>query len=266
MGHVTVNGTRWYYELTGPEDAPVVALGNGIFADARNWAPLAARLAKRLRVLCFDFPGQGRSDALDRPVSVEAQARGLSALLETLGLERVHYLGVSYGAEVGLSWALDAPHQVQRLIAADCVAWVHPALAQRAEAWLAAIRGGDAELFYTVAAPDIFSPGFVAANPALMDRVREGFRALDLTAMEGLLSGYGDFDLRERLSELSAPTLFLCGALDTLKPPALMAELQRAVPGAEFLTLPGAGHAAHMEAPEAFLTAAWGFLTKEGSS
>jgi len=257
MGHVTVNGTRWFYELTGPEGAPAVALGNGIFADARNWVPLAARLATRFRVLCFDFPGQGRSDALGAPVTVEAQAQGVSALLEALGLESV------YGAEGGLSWALNAPHQVKRLIAADCVAWVHPALAGRAEAWLAAIRSGDPDLFYAVAAPDIFSPGFIQANPALMARVREGFRTLDLTAMDHLLSGYRDFDLRDALGGLSAPALFLCGELDTLKPPAVMAGLGRAVPGSEFLTLPGAGHAAHMEAPEAFWTAAWGFLTKE---
>lgn len=263
MAYATVNGRQWYYDLQGPRQAPVVILANGALADARSWINQVALLSKRYRVLSFDFSGQGRSESLEVDVTVSAQAHGLAALLKTLQIERAHLIGVSYGGEVGLSWALDHPEQALSLIIADSVARVDANLALRVEAWLAAARAGDPELLFQVTLPDIFSPAFIGRNAPFIENARRGYHSLDLVSVVHLLKRFREHDLTDRLPRLRIPALLLCGELDTLKPPGAMRTIADRLSNAEFLTVPAAGHALPLEKPEAFMTACLGFLTKQ---
>lgn len=259
-----IDGRRWTYDLTGPEGAPLVALANGVLADARGWAPQVAVLSKRYRVLTFDFPGQGRSEALERPVRVSEQAQGASALLEEVGGARVHWIGISYGGEVGLTLAAHRPERFESLIVADSVASIDTTLAWRVEAWLAAAKTGDPDLLYRVAVPDIFSAGYIEAHAQAMEVVRTGFHALNLTSVVHLLARYGDYDVTAQLEEIRVPTLLLCGELDTIKPPFAMKAMADRMPTSEYFSVPGAGHALPIEKPNEFMTASLGFLAKRG--
>ena len=63
------------------------------------------------------------------------------------------------------------------------------------------------------------------------------------------------------LQTIHVPTLIVVGEEDTLTPPALSAEMQRAIPGSELVTIPSAGHMSNLEQPEAFNAALASFLT-----
>jgi len=263
MPHVTIDGRRWFYDLHGNDSAPLVVLANGVLAEARGWGPQVDVLQSRYRVLTFDFPGQGQSDALDEAVTVAEQADGVAKLLRELDIGPVHWIGVSYGGEVGLQLAVDGAHHLQSLLVADSVARVDTYLACRAEAWLAAARTGDADLLYRVCASDIFSADFVSTHPDAMTAVQKGFHALELDSVVGLLERYADYDVSDHLSAIDVPTMALCGELDAIKPPSAMRALADAIPNATFLTVPGAGHALHLERPNEFMTACLGFLTQQ---
>lgn len=265
MPHISIDGRRWFYDLHGDEHAPLVVLANGVLAEARDWHSHVEVLASDYRVLTFDFPGQGQSDPLERSLSISEQAEGVTALLHTLDAVPIHWIGISYGGEVGLQLAVDHPGYLQGLVVADSVAAVGTYLACRGEAWWAAARTGDADLLYRVCTSDIFSAAFIASNPETMSTIQQGFHALDLDSIAGLLEGYLDYDVSARLSEINVPTMALCGELDLIKPPTAMRPLAEAIPNAQFVTVPGAGHALHIERPAEFLTACLGFLAQQGA-
>lgn len=262
MSHAMIGGQRWYYELEGPQNAPVAVFANGVLADTRVWSQHVPMLSKRYRVLTFDFPGQGQSDALCRSVTVAEQAEGAASLLEHLKLDSAHWIGASYGGEVGLYLAIEHPKRLRSLIVADSVDRVDANLAGRVNAWLAAARSGDPGLLFRVCLLDIFSPDYVRDHARAIEAARRQFHKLNLTSVVHLLERFGELEL-PHLDRIRAPVLLLCGELDTLKPPRAMQAMADRIPQAEYLTVPGAGHALSLEKPEAFMTACLGFLTKQ---
>lgn len=128
------------YEEVGPTGAPAVVVAGGISAH-RHVAPNAADAAPgwwgaqvgtgraldpaRLRLLSFDW--LGADGALDAPIDPADQAQAIAALLDRLGVERLHaFVGSSYGAMVGLQFAALHPARVGRLVAISGTHRAHP--------------------------------------------------------------------------------------------------------------------------------------------
>jgi 2-hydroxy-6-oxonona-2,4-dienedioate hydrolase len=94
-------------------DGPPLVLVHGSGMSASTWAPLMPYL-ERHRLIAFDLPGFGLSDAFDysgRPLRAHAVAQ-LTSLLDALGLERVPIVGTSLGGMWALCLAVDAPERV----------------------------------------------------------------------------------------------------------------------------------------------------------
>ena len=86
MSKAHANGIELYYELHGPEDAPLLVLNNGIIMNAAgSWAFQTRTLAQKCRILQYDCRGQGQSEHPDMPYSMELHADDLAALLTVLG-------------------------------------------------------------------------------------------------------------------------------------------------------------------------------------
>lgn len=120
---VTVNGAELHYHDTGGTDdpsAPVLLCIHGGAPGAYGWGnfgPVVPALARHLRLLVPDLPGYGRSG---RPEAeggrYEADARAFAAMLDALGIERAHVLGMATGGAVALAMAVHVPDVVDRLI------------------------------------------------------------------------------------------------------------------------------------------------------
>jgi len=263
MPKIRANGVELYYELHGAEDAPLLALNNGIIMNAAgSWVFQTQTLAKHYRVLQYDCRGQGQSEHPDEPYTMELHADDLAALLSELGYEQAHIAGISYGGEVGQAFALKYPQRCSSLILADTVSEVGDELRIIIESWLDAARAGDAEAFFNVTAPWNFSPEFIVANPALLADARGRYKLLDYPAVVRLSECFLEVDFTSRLGEIKCPTCIIVGAADLLKGPAYAAILKSGIPHAELHVLPGAGHASCWECPQEFNTTVLGFLAK----
>src|SRR5512143_161922 len=112
MPKVQANGIDLYYEFHGPEDALLLVLNNGILMNAAtSWAFQTEALGRHFRVLQYDCRGQGGSDHPDSPYTMELHADDLCALLSTLGYEKAHIAGISYGGEVAQAFVLNYPER-----------------------------------------------------------------------------------------------------------------------------------------------------------
>ena len=211
MPFATCNGVRLYYELHGPERAPVLVLNNGILMNAAaSWTPQTPAFSASCRVLQYDCRGQGQSDHPDGPYSMALHADDLAALFDALGIEAAHVLGILYGGEVAQAFALQHPARVRSLVLADTVSEVGPELRLGVEGWKAAALTGDPDLFYLVTVPWNFSPALhdragrhprggprAVPRPGLRGR-RQAVRCVPRRGLHGQAARDRDTDLRDR--------------------------------------------------------------------
>src|SRR4051795_277944 len=102
--------------VDGPEDAPVVVLSNSLGADRSMWDPQVPALAERYRVVTYDARGHGSSPVPAGPYSVDDLADDLLALLDRVGAERAHLVGLSLGGMTAMRLAARERARVGRLV------------------------------------------------------------------------------------------------------------------------------------------------------
>jgi 3-oxoadipate enol-lactonase len=237
-----------HHVLAGPADAPVLVLGNSLGTDLSMWDGVAAVLDGQFRLLRFDHRGHGGSPVLPGPYEIEDLGRDLLALLDTVGLERVSYCGLSLGGMVGMWLAARAPERVDRLALCCTSAWLPPA-----EGWLdraARVRAGGTAAVADAVLGRWFSTDWAAAHPAEVERARAMLVGVPPEGYAGCCEAIASMDLRADLPSIAAETLVLAGGNDVATPPSHGAAIAAAVPRARLVLLPQPAHLAAVEQPD----------------
>nr|MBP7677022.1 alpha/beta fold hydrolase [Thermoanaerobaculia bacterium] len=114
-GFLEVGSHRIRWEYVGKGDREAVCLLNGLAMHTRAWYGVLPRLVDACDVVLYDYLGQGLSSAPDEPYSIPAFAGYLPRVLDLLGIERVHAVGVSYGGFVAAEVARLFPERLHTL-------------------------------------------------------------------------------------------------------------------------------------------------------
>ncbi|MFF9205371.1 3-oxoadipate enol-lactonase [Streptomyces sp. NPDC014986] len=237
------------HRAEGPETAPPLLLGPSLGTSYALWDEVAPELSITHRVVRWDLPGHGGSAAgLIGPGATVGDLAGLVLrLADALGVERFAYAGVSLGGAVGLHLAVHHPDRLSSLAVICSSAhfngakpWEERAALVRCEGLADLAEGADARWF---------TSGFTV--PQLVD----DHRRADPEAYAACCDALAAFDLRDRLPEITVPTLAVAGREDPATPPEHLREIADAVPDAALVEIPGASHLAPAECPEAVLTA-----------
>jgi pimeloyl-ACP methyl ester carboxylesterase len=256
-----VNGVDLAYDDSG--DGPPLLLLHAGIADRSLWDDVTPMLAEHFRVVAPDLRGFGETSLPDGPFVYAADA---AALLDALGIERAHVVGVSLGGHVGLDLALARPELVDRLVllGAGIDGWRHdPALVASWDEEGAAFERGDLdEVAWINVRTWLDGPtrGEADVPKALRRRVFEMQRAAldhENPAAEG---GWLTPSRRQRLGDVVQPTLVLVGELDQRDFRRIARLLADEIPGAQLHELPGVAHLPPLERPEAFARVLLGFL------
>ncbi len=107
--------TQLHHLIEGPSEAPVVVLSGSLGADLTMWDAQASALAERFRVVRYDHPGHGHSPSRPGPYALDGLGAEVLALLDHLGVERIHWVGLSLGGMVGMWLAAHVPERIDRL-------------------------------------------------------------------------------------------------------------------------------------------------------
>jgi 2-succinyl-6-hydroxy-2,4-cyclohexadiene-1-carboxylate synthase len=250
---------------------PAVLVLHGFTGCAEAMEGVAAALRDRRRVLRPDLLGHGASDApRDTGLyTIESAATQLVGMLDALAIERAHVLGYSMGGRLALALAALHPLRVRSLLAIGARAgFADPAeraarirdderLADEIE------RDGVAAFVERWSALPLFAGQHRLGAAALAEarRQRLAQRAHGLAAsLRGMGAG-AQTPLEGRLHAISAPALLVTGAEDA-RFAALADDLAARMPRARVARIPEAGHAAHLEHPEAFASLARCFLAE----
>jgi 2-succinyl-6-hydroxy-2,4-cyclohexadiene-1-carboxylate synthase len=232
-----------------------VVLLHGFAGTGRAWDPVVQRLDReRYTPLVPDLRGHGAARAA-RPVSFEACVADVLAAAP----ERFVLCGYSMGGRIAQHVALAAPERVERLVLVATTAGIAD------EAERAARRADDERLaaFADAATIEQFAdrwaaqPLFAGTPPAAARLWREDLLRNDPRALAAVLRGLGTGAMEpfwDRLRTLTVPATVLAGE-DDPKFVALAERLVAALPDAELVIVPGAGHGLPREAPEAIAAA-----------
>jgi len=261
----TKDGLDLYYEVHGTGE-PLVLLG-GIMMSAASWAAHVPVLSKHVRLILLDMRDQGRSGRMRGEYPLDIHIPDLLKLLDELGIERTHVMGVSYGGQVAQRFARMHPERVKTLILANVNHYITNLLGEIGKAWEVAAALNDGERFFQLAIPYIYSRQFYATHlDALRQRQAMFKTTLTKDWFEGFVrlchSAMGFRMTPDDLRSLRMPTLLLGAEEDQLTSPRVMAEMFEEIPGSEFVVLPAAGHGACIERPGDFMTPVIGFLVK----
>jgi len=264
-----VSGRLLHVERRGR--GPALMLLHGFTGSSRSLARVARAFEPDYETLAPDLPGHGLSVGEAGAVGRDFDdcVDDLAATLESAGHARAHWLGYSMGARLALACAVRHTARVASLVLAGARAGIEDPAEREArrradEALAARIEANGVEAFVDewLAQPLFESqrhlgPGFLAAER----RARQGNDARELAAsLRGLGPGTQP-PLFESLPSLQVPVLLVAGALDG-RFVALARDLARRLPRAEVCVIADAGHAVHLEQPEAFLRAARDFLRR----
>ena len=262
MPFAQINGIKMYYEVHG-EGVPVI-FGNGIFSNTTGWVYQLPVFSKKYQVILYDMRGQGQSEKPEDPYSFELHAEDQKMLLDELGISEVHHVGISYGAELGLVFALKYPEMVKSLIACSAVSYVGTLLRSMCELWRYACVKSDPELFYYSTVPLNFGEQFIHEQTAILKAAKERYADLDYSPLVRLIDAFLMLDITNNLSKIKAPTCIIAGEKDILKPANPYSRLiNEKIPNSEMVIVRGTGHAITFDKPNEFNSIALGFLEKQ---
>jgi len=267
MSYFSFQGMDIYYEEYGT-GRPILML-NGIMMSCISWAEFIEPLSANNHLILMDMLDQGRSSKMDSPFTQAIQVAVVHALLDHLKLDKVNIMGISYGSEVGLQFTLNYPSRVDRLLVFNAAAATGPWLKDIGDAWNKA--SADGEGYYLTTIPVIYSPAFYKREKEWMDRRREllvpifGNPAF-VESMVRLTNSAKDYDVRDLIHKITAPTLVVSCEQDYLTPIEEQRFIAAQIPHCDHVVIPNCGHASMYEKPVLFTSLVLGFVNNTKTS
>jgi pimeloyl-ACP methyl ester carboxylesterase len=247
---VRANGLEIAYERAG--EGPPLVFVHGAAEDGRAWSLQLAALADEFTVVAWDEPGAGRSSDLPARFGLADYASCLAALIQGLALGPAHVAGISWGGAVVQELYRNYPGLVATLILVDTYAgWKGSLPAEEVRARVAGVReklAAPAEEF------DPILPGLFANDPPPeCARLLEGIAAdARPESLRTQLAVMAEADLRDLLPRIAVPTLLIWGERDARSPLTVARQFERAIPDAQLVVIPAAGHLSNLEQPDRF--------------
>jgi 3-oxoadipate enol-lactonase len=250
---LTIGKHKLHYDLIG--DGPRTAcFVHALAADSGMWAEqVPAVLACGMRVLRVDLRGHGGSDPIAGDYTLVELAADIARLIRSLGLEPVHYVGLSVGGMIGEALALGFRDSVASLMLCEAP----PASLKNArEIWaprIAAARAANSlEPIADATMERWLTPEFRARNPLRWQQIRDTVAATTVEGYCGTVAAVSNFDFTSELPKLRIPALVLYGEDDKASSHEENKRLASLIPGGRFVAFPGARHLPNVEAPQRF--------------
>jgi 3-oxoadipate enol-lactonase len=254
----TGDGVRTAYRVEGPVNAPALILSNSIGTTLHMWDLQVPELTKHFRVVRYDFRGHGASSVPLGAYSLDRLGGDVIELMDTLAIERAHFLGLSLGGFVGQWLGVHAPERIDRLILSNTSAYLGPP--RRWDEVIAAVlRAPDMRETAETFLRNWFPARMLESAGPIIERFRSMLLATDPRGLAGAWAAVRDADMRRPIALIPRPTLVIAGEHDTVTAASHGAAIASTIPGATLRVLPSV-HLPNVEHPAMFLEVVLEFL------
>lgn len=274
-----VDGLRIHCFVAGESGSPVILLhGGGLDSASISWGAEIGPLSAHHRVFAPDLPGYGESDKPTVEYTLDYYAHFLDHLLDALHLDKASLVGLSLGGGIALSFTLNYPARVDRLVLVDTygiqdkVAWhrssylfIHiPYLQELSYQLLGSSRG---MLRWGLLAGGTVHNAQHLSRELIDEVYRQAHtpsRGKAFTSTQKNDMTWHDLrsDMTGRLHEITVPTLLVHGTQDRAVPLSYAQKAHALIKNSELVILQDCGHWAQREKPEEFHQVVTTFLDK----
>jgi pimeloyl-ACP methyl ester carboxylesterase len=250
MPTAQVDGREIHYAEQG--EGALALLIHGYPLDHTLWLDQLAALSGIRRVVALDLPGYGMSERVTgAALTMEELADQIAGLIQALGYDQADVVGLSMGGYVALAlWEL-SPGTVRSLVLSNTKSGADSEAGKAGrEAQAQAVVADGRAALATKLIGALLAPSHDLTAAA---RLRTMVEATPVETIVASLRGMAVRpDRTGILGSITVPTLVTSGEEDGLIPPVDSHEMASAIPGSEFLVIPGAGHLSPIERPDAF--------------
>ena len=262
MMQAEIHKTVLNYQLDGPSNADTVMLSNSLMSDLGMWKYQVPPLVEAgYRVLRYDNRGHGKSAVSPAPYTLELLTADALALMDHLGLEKVHFCGLSLGGMVGqmlgafhddrlLSLTLCATASFMTITEAE---WDERTQAARTYG-MDALADAVLDRWFTKAGQQRLAQDVAQVRKSIVETSFEG--------LTGCVAAIRSMDLREAISRISVETLIMVGTEDEGTPVSASEFIHKQVAASSLAVIPDAAHLVNMERFEIFNERFISFLQK----
>ncbi|MHA2405565.1 MAG: alpha/beta fold hydrolase [Candidatus Hermodarchaeia archaeon] len=249
MPTISIKGKQIYYEING-EGIPLVMI-HGSLCRHFLWKQQQS-LSEVAKLVLLDLPGHGESEPLEGRVTIRELAELVANIVEGLGLTEVVPVGHSLGGGIAIQLALNHPHLLKGLVLAGTGAKLGV---------LPAILEGLQTDFQVAIDLAIGQLGFASnTSSKVIEQVKSECLRCDPNIGYSDFAACNDFDERNRIQEITVPTLVLVGDQDQLTPIKWSQYLADKIPTSTLRIIKGAGHFVMAEQPRQFNLAIASFV------
>ncbi len=247
-----INNIELFVEDLGNPNGEVIVFLNGVMASTNSWYKIIEPfICAGYRIILHDFKGQLKSDKPSGPYTFEQHAKETIMILDRLKIKKAHFVGTSYGGEVALNIGFRYPLYVESLVIIDSVSETNKEMIDEINSWINLCEKKDGYAFFWGMAKSIYGPSFMKENKAFLEQRAQATKHIHPSYFEGQIILYKTFNddvyMTNRLNEIKAPTLVICGLDDILKPPKFSKLIQEEIVGSKLVLLEDCGHVAIFE-------------------
>ena len=238
-------------------ELPLLVLGPSLGTSATAlWGRCATELTEVFDVVAWDLPGHGHNHTVpEEPFTMAELAQGVLRVVEEILEQRDEfrgsfaYAGDSVGGCVGLQLLLDQPDRITSAVLlctgariGDEASWAGR-IGQVSVSGTSVMVSGSAERW--------FGPGFLEREQGTASDLLHSLQDCDDQGYIQVCQALADFDVRDRLAEVTAPVLAVAGSADGTTTPEMLREISDGVKDGRYVELDGVSHLAPAEAPSA---------------
>jgi 3-oxoadipate enol-lactonase len=247
-----------HYELSGPNEAPVLVLSHALGTNLTLWDQQVEALRGSFRLLRYDSRGHGRSPADQGPYTISLLAFDVLSLLDELGIGKAHFCGISMGGLVGQYLAVHHPERIASLILSNTAARI--GTPEKYDRRIREVRKGGMPAVLDEVVEGWFSARFRSAQPSIIASLANILKATSPEGYIGCCQAIRDADLSDLIEQVNAPALIIAGTEDQATPLAASRFLHQKIRNSQLITLECA-HLACAEAEAEFTDQLNRFLT-----
>jgi 3-oxoadipate enol-lactonase len=251
------DGCPLHVEVEGPENAPVLMLGNSLGTDLHMWDDQASEFAMHFRLIRHDRRGHGQSGVTKGPYNFDIFGRDIVKILDALKIKKTNWCGLSMGGMDGQWLGANAADRIEKLVLANTNFYY----ADKTP-WNDRIKFVEEKGLNELVGPNMerwFTKEFRERAPQVIARVTKMFLGTKVPGYVASCAAVRDMDFRATNPKVKAPTLVIVGAKDPATPPAAGEAIAKAIPGAKLVSFEAA-HISNIEQPKAFADAVLNFL------
>lgn len=240
---IKVNDIELFYEIHGEGEQPII-FSHGWMCDSSVWNSQIEFFSKKYKVITYDQRGHGMSDKPKADYSIETLSNDLFSLIQELNLEKVILVGHSMGGMTALTFALNHPDKVSKLVLVGTSAKM--SFSGRVQLWI----------FLHIFSYESFARGMIdfqyfEPSEQVKKKALEGaMKTPKFAAYECFTEFMKNYDIRDRIYEIKVPTLIIVGEKDTATPVKMSQDLNRGIKGSKLQIIPDSKHMVMIDKPK----------------